>query len=188
MKPGDSYHHGDLKAELIRLGVLAIESEGEEELSLRRLAERAGVSKTAPYRHFADKEAFLGALIDEGNRILHGELTRAAESGGASVAGMGRAYMTFAAAHPALYRLMNSPRVCRLPDELMVWARKSLLLLGESLAAATGEARPSPDAAAAVWGYIHGLVLLRIDALFPAFAGEPDWERLSGEIPIIGRG
>ncbi len=193
LKKTDSYHHGDLRATLIRLGIGALESEGADKLSLRSLAEKAGVSKTAPYRHFPDREAFLGALADEGNHILFMELEKAASarSGarGDMLAEMGRSYMAFALAHPALYRLMYSPLICTLPDELMVWARRSLALLGESLARAStepgDEVRLDHNAAAAAWGYIHGLALLRIDGLFPESAGAPDWDYLAAMAPAI---
>jgi AcrR family transcriptional regulator len=188
-KPINSYHHGHLREELLRLGLEALETEGADELSLRSLSERAGVSKTAPYRHFRDKELFLGALADEGFRLLCMELERTAGSGKARVAAMGKAYMDFAVAHPALYRLMNSPLVCSMPDELMLWARKSLMLLARTLALAspnsTVDSPPDINAAAAAWGYIHGIVLIRIDKLFPADLGEPDWDRLSSVVPLL---
>ena len=193
MRKTDGYHHGDLRATLVRLGIEALETEGAERLSLRSLAEKAGVSKTAPYRHFPDREAFLGALADEGNHILYLHLEKAASARRESAAGylpeMGRAYMGFALAHPALYRLMYSPLICTLPEELMVWARRSLALLGASLARTS--AKPGAElgldqnAAAAAWGYIHGLVLLRIDGLFPEGAGTPDWDYLAGMAPAI---
>jgi AcrR family transcriptional regulator len=178
-----------LRAELIKLGLAALEIEGAEALSLRLLADNAGVSKTAPYRHFKDREAFLGALADEGFHLLSIELERAVGSGAARVSAMGKAYMDFAVAHPALYRLMNSPIVCKMPDELMPWPRRSLMLLAEALAAAfPGQSAgngTSFDAVAAAWGYIHGIVLLRIDGLFPAELPEPDWDRLAAIIPQL---
>ena len=64
----DTYHHGHLREELIRRGLNALEQEGAEALSLRALAESAGVSKTAPYRHFKDKEEFL--LVRPPQKIL----------------------------------------------------------------------------------------------------------------------
>jgi AcrR family transcriptional regulator len=207
------------------------------------LAERAGVSKTAPYRHFADREAFLGSLADEGFRLLcealelvwspadtagsaaaadgteNADADKAAAVASAEgtrlVARMGRAYMDFAVGHPALYRLMNSPLICSLPEDSMRWARRSLLLLGKALASghrtastrsagsdkATGAAGEplggdrlktaaeasgmDIDAVAASWGYIHGLVLLRIDGLFPKDLPEPDWNRLASTMPLL---
>ena len=50
-----SYHHGNLRAELLDTAVEQLREVGTEELSLRALARAIGVSQTAPYRHFADK-------------------------------------------------------------------------------------------------------------------------------------
>ncbi len=198
LKAPDSYHHGRLRAELLTLGLEALEAEGADLISLRSIAERAGVSKTAPYRHFKDKDAFLGAVADEGFRLLCEDLERAwaladAESLAADalaiVARMGRAYMDFAVGHPALYRLMNSPLICGLPDGSMQWARRSLGLLGKALAFSGPQADSGApmdiDAVAASWGYIHGIVLLRIDGLFPKDLPEPDWARLASTIPKL---
>ena len=197
----DTYHHGHLREELIRRGLDALEQEGAEALSLRALAESAGVSKTAPYRHFKDKEEFLGALADEGYRLLHEDLAASVDAGrkrrrpGSPVSAMGRAYMAFAVSRPALYRLMNSPLMCRLPQEYTGWARKSLLLLAETLEASRADSakgrgarrsgHPDLDATAAAWAYIHGLVLIRIDGLYPADLPEPDWDRLAGVVPEL---
>lgn len=198
----DAYHHGHLREELIRRGLEALEREGAEALSLRSLAEASGVSKTAPYRHFKDKDLFLGALADEGYRLLHESLEASLEPGrtqgraASPISAMGRAYMSFAVSRPALYRLMNSSRMCRMPEEYTGWARKSLLLLAETLAASRSSPKkgkatsartdtPDLDATAAAWAYIHGLVMIRIDGLYPADLPGPDWDRLAGLVPEL---
>lgn len=203
-KKKGAYHHGALREELVRLGLEALEREGAEAMSLRALAEAAGVSKAAPYRHFKDKDHFLGALADEGFRRLYAELDAArqdAARGGEDdgVGRMGQAYLSFAVRTPALYRLMSSSLLCRLPDESMVWARRSLMLLAETLTGAPGRdadrSGPTPggpagadlDETAAAWAYIHGLSLIRIDRLYPDYLPEPDWERLARAIPRLGR-
>lgn len=188
----DTYHHGDLKAELVRLGLLHLEREGEVTLSLRRLAEAAGVSKNAPYRHFRSKEVFLGELINEGFRLLYQAMKERAErelhGATKAVAVLGGAYMDFAVEHPALYRLMNSPLVCRLPDELNEWPRKALMYLADTLAggnSGTEKNKNDLSAATAAWAYIHGLVMLRIDHLFPEDLPEPDWDTLAGSVDFL---
>lgn len=198
MAGADGYHHGDLRAELVRLGLEALEAEGAGALSLRAIAEKAGVSKAAPYRHFPDRDYFLGVLADEGFRLLCEALEKPAAMGiargavrGAPLASMGRAFMAFAVDHPELYRLMNSPLATRLPAELYGNARRSMELLGSGLSGGEAGALPRDasgrrkvaNAAAAAWAYIHGLVMLRIDRLFPAWLPEPDWDRLAGRLP-----
>ncbi|WP_304224958.1 TetR/AcrR family transcriptional regulator [Gracilinema caldarium] len=190
----ETYHHGRLREELIRRGLDALEREGVEALSLRALAEAAGVSKTAPYRHFKNKDLFLGALADEGYRLLYEALAVSLETqkdktvDESPLSLMGRTYMEFAVARPALYRLMNSSLICVMPNEYTGWARKSLQLLAQTLAAGNGAAPHTPDAGetesidlditTAAWAYIHGLTMIRIDKLYPTDLPEPDWDRL----------
>ena len=52
----DKYHHGDIRNALIEEGRKMINSGGEESLSMRKLAEKCGVTMAAPYAHFKNKE------------------------------------------------------------------------------------------------------------------------------------
>ena len=70
-----SYHHGNLRAALLTAAAQALEA--GEELSMRAVARRAGVSPAAPYRHFADREALDSALAVEGFDRLRAELDAA---------------------------------------------------------------------------------------------------------------
>ena len=63
-----TYHHGDLRQVLITEAANIIREEGEDALSMRKLATRAGVSRTAPYHHFEDKQGLLCAIAEEGFR------------------------------------------------------------------------------------------------------------------------
>ncbi|WP_142001497.1 TetR/AcrR family transcriptional regulator [Amycolatopsis cihanbeyliensis] len=56
------YHHGDLRAELVRTSVGLIAEQGLEGFSVAKVARRAKVSPGAPYRHFADRESLLAAV------------------------------------------------------------------------------------------------------------------------------
>lgn len=57
-----SYHHGNLRCALIETGIEIISQEGEEKLSLRKVAMKCGVSNAAPYAHFRNKEEFINAM------------------------------------------------------------------------------------------------------------------------------
>src|SRR3954464_14355091 len=65
-----SYHHGDLRNALIQAGLELLAEGGAQELDLRKVARRAGVSHAAPYRHFADKQALIASITEEGFRWL----------------------------------------------------------------------------------------------------------------------
>ena len=66
-----SYHHGDLRQALLVAAKSIIAEAGIENLSLRKLAERAGVSRTAPYHHFSGKNDLLCAIAAQGFRRRH---------------------------------------------------------------------------------------------------------------------
>lgn len=65
-----SYHHGDLRNALIKAGLEIVANEGASALSLRKVARKVGVSHTAPYRHFHDKESLIAAIAQDGFRNL----------------------------------------------------------------------------------------------------------------------
>ncbi len=75
--PRKTYHHGDLKNALIKAGVEILSKEGIEGLSLRKVAQRTGVSHSAPYSHFPDKQSLIAAISTEGFNQLYSELDAA---------------------------------------------------------------------------------------------------------------
>lgn len=65
-----SYHHGDLKNALIQAGIKILAEDGINELSLRKVAREAGVTHSAPYAHFADKQALIAAISTDGYKKI----------------------------------------------------------------------------------------------------------------------
>lgn len=59
---GGKYHHGDLRAELVRVSLVLIAEQGLEGFSVAKVAKLAKVSPGAPYRHFADRESLLAEV------------------------------------------------------------------------------------------------------------------------------
>src|SRR5918999_6482120 len=103
-KPRRPYHHGNLRRALFDEALATIRAEGVDALTLREIGARLGVSRTALYRHFADKRALLTALATEGFRTLRQLLVAAWEQGGhgrAAFHAMGVAYVRFAVDNPA---------------------------------------------------------------------------------------
>src|SRR5918993_305895 len=119
-KPDRPYHHGNLRRGLLDEALATIRDEGVEAVTLREIGARLGVSRTALYRHFADKQALLTAVATEGFRALRGQLVAAWEEGGRGPAGfeaMGVAYVRFAVANPSHHRVMFSRFVEREPPD-----------------------------------------------------------------------
>ncbi|WP_221801315.1 TetR/AcrR family transcriptional regulator [Oceanobacter mangrovi] len=105
----DSYHHGNLRQALLDAAVRTLKNHSVEQLSLRALAREAGVSQTAPYRHFKDKHQLLAELATQG----FDELTEALladrqpeDNTAQAMSACGRGYLRFALNNPEKYRLM----------------------------------------------------------------------------------
>src|SRR4051812_11425575 len=97
-KPPRAYHHGNLRRALLDEALATIRAEGVDGLTLREIGARLGVSRTALYRHFADKRALLTAVATEGFRALRERLVAAWDGGRdeAAFRAMGVAYVRFA--------------------------------------------------------------------------------------------
>jgi AcrR family transcriptional regulator len=113
-KRASSYHHGALRAALIRSARAILESEGYEALTLRAAARRAGVSQAAPYNHFADKAALLAAIAAQGFREFAAAMRNEVDASvdpEARLNAAGIAYVAFATSNPGLFKLMFGSNV-----------------------------------------------------------------------------
>ena len=104
------YHHGDLRAALLKSAERTLREKGVGALSLRELARDVGVSHAAPGRHFKDKQALIDALALDGYERLNQALRAATEQPGLTfegrMAALARAYLGFAVENPELLELM----------------------------------------------------------------------------------
>lgn len=105
-----SYHHGDLRAELIAAVRDLVEAYGSEGFSVAEAARRAGVSSAAPYKHFPDRPALLRAVAAEGMERLQKAMAEAAAAhlpgSREAIVSIGQAYVTFARSGPGVFRLV----------------------------------------------------------------------------------
>ncbi len=108
----DAYHKQDLRRTLLNSLKEELRTHGPEDVSLRRVAERAGVSHAAPYRHFNGKDGLLAAFCWEGQAAFTAGLAAAREGEPARpldrLFRLGFAYLDFARANPEAFRLMFS--------------------------------------------------------------------------------
>ena len=175
--PKARYHHGDLRRALLEEAVRTIRDDGTPALTLRAVGARLGVSRTALYRHFADKSALLNAVSEEGFRGLGDALERAWTDASGGVPGfeeMGRAYMRFALDNPAHYRVMFGVWNSREHHDsaLRAAGTRAFQLLVDALATLQRDGvarRDEPPVAVAryVWAVVHGIAMLGIDGRLP---------------------
>jgi AcrR family transcriptional regulator len=155
-------------------------------LSLRAVARRAGVSPTAPYRHFADKEALESELAAQGFAELGRRLGAAGPQPPApdDFATLAVNYVRFALDRPALFRLMfGNP--CTTTDDARSAAAAEL---GESVLTCVSRTFPRADAealATAGWALVHGLAFLHLDGKLPATNAEEVEARVRSAITAI---
>lgn len=99
----ESYHHGNLRAELISAGITMLNRDGIASFSLRRLSQELGVSHGAAYRHFPSKEALLGEIFAEVARSFRDALAdsvRGEADGQRLLTRLGIGYVRFFLEHP----------------------------------------------------------------------------------------
>ncbi len=166
------YHHGDLRAALIAEGLRHLASGNAETLSLRAIARDVGVSPTAVYRHFPDKQALLSALAMEGGAQLACLQKQAQDAAGGGRAGFdatGRAYVRFALQNPALFRLITAQTRNVSPTDVDR-DRTGLDLLRRNIAALAAPGASKQDQHIGLvrsWATVHGLAMLMLDGQIP---------------------
>lgn len=110
-KTKKNYHHGNLREELIEKGIEVINEEGEEKLSLRKVAKMCGVSNAAPYTYFKKKSDLLYAMSDYIWGILAIELDRTRkkyENQENLLVKLGKTYVMFFCENHRYYHFMIS--------------------------------------------------------------------------------
>ncbi|MCB1703612.1 MAG: TetR/AcrR family transcriptional regulator [Halioglobus sp.] len=174
-----TYHHGDLKAVLLDETARILRDEGESALSLRRLAANVGVSRTAPYHHFKDKQSLLSAVAEEGfirfNHTMQAVLEQGRGKGGERVMReYVNAYVDFAVNNSEYYDLMYGSQLWRsdsLASSLLSSARSTLRAEVERLQAlqARGLISQTLDPlrfTQVAWGMLHGISRLLVDGIY----------------------
>lgn len=190
------YHHGDLRAALMRAVLAQVEEAGPEGVSLRAAARAAGVTPAATFRHFADKRAVMTAIAAEGFAAMAERMGAEAERAGTDIerfGAVGRGYLAFALEHPAHFRVMFRADLIEEADPVLRAAGDTVLAaLSEGLARILPDG-VAPDEASRrallAWAAVHGVATLRIEGALPdemAPGGLPDLLRaLGGMLPVF---
>jgi AcrR family transcriptional regulator len=164
------YHHGDLRNTLIAIAIKLLAEEGVHGLSLRKMAQKAGVSHNAPYMHFVDKESVLAAIAEAGFRRLAVEVTSAISTAGKSTRqqsiAASNAYVKFAIDRANHLQVMFHPFDMEKYPNLLEASQASLNLLFEIVKSGQkkGELRAGDPHAMtkAIWAMVHGVAVISI--------------------------
>lgn len=173
------YHHGDLRQQLVLGAVKLLKEEGEAGLSMRKLAADVGVSRTAPYHHFKDKDELLCAIAEEGFTRMLRLLEKGAQDDFDLLSEEGfrqsfLEYVKFATENPEYYDLMFGGALWRsksLTESLKQVAyesfRKDLRLMKRLQQ--EGRIRADIDVlrfSQVRWSVMHGMSRFMIDGIY----------------------
>jgi AcrR family transcriptional regulator len=178
------YHHGDLRNALIQAGLELLAEGGAQKLDLRKVARRVGVSHAAPYRHFADRQALIAAINEEGfHRLaerIQSTLHDVPDEPFEQLLGVARVYVQFAQENPWLMREMFSGlTIERETFESLQTASKTVYRLYAEVVRrgqACGKIVDGDPAALAgvLWSVLHGLAMLIIENQMRPYADGPE--------------
>jgi AcrR family transcriptional regulator len=184
-----AYHHGNLGAAAVAVGFELVEERGLVGFTLGEVGKRIGVSHTALYRHYADKDALLAALAVESFRSFEARLRDVGTSTGIDrLNEMVLAYLSFAEKHWAQYELMFSALIehDKYPE---------IEQAGDRAFAALSEALTDPNlriptdrvhvTALHVWAHCHGLSALKAGHALAVNARELGQLALDGVAALV---
>jgi AcrR family transcriptional regulator len=177
MAKKNTYHHGDLKNALIKAGTEVLAQNGVGGLSLRKVAKKAGVSHTAPYAHFADKQALIAAISTEGFRQLYEQVVavtgRYKNDPAQQLLETAWTYVQFAMNDPDQFKIMFSS-VLEKEKEYPDFVEMSQKTFQQVVAVVAhcqeaGVLQDGPGALTAVttWSAVHGLIALLLEGQIP---------------------
>lgn len=175
-KKPQHYHHGDLRRALLAATIETIRTQGVAAVTVRGVGDDVGVSRTALYRHFSNKDALLGAVALEGFATLRTALFDAWTRGGRNVKGfnqMGEAYVRFARQHPSHYQVMFGGYMASssLAAELATEEFDAFGVLVAAITALQQTKQMRPDdpqlMAMYIWSVVHGVAMLALTGMLP---------------------
>ena len=157
-----------------------VASRGLAAFSLRKVAGRVGVSPSAVYRHFRDKEDLLTAIVEEGvGHIVSLQAAYLAKAGTDPIRrleAMGLAQLRFACLYPTHFRLLHMPEYSR-PDRSEIIAQEmaaSEARIAEQLSALRAAGVEDTETLQqAAYALTYGLCRMHVEG-YPSVAGSAD--------------
>ena len=170
-----AYHHGDLKAAMITATLQLVRSKGPRGFTLNEASRTAGVSVSAPYNHFKDKEALLIEIVLLGNRTIEANLRVAATMDASPqdrLIAVCLAYIDFARNHPDIFAVMFQSGIDKSPyPEVHESGAKAFHVAVELALEIEPTAEAAEVLAMAIWTTAHGFANLAADGAIARMIG-----------------
>lgn len=188
------YHHGNLSEALIEAARQLLADKGPSGFTLKDAAKLAGVSPAAPYRHFRDRAALIGAVSDRGFEEFSKRLRQAAGKGrdpADAFRRLGEAYLAFAAEEPGYYAAMFDGETVGKSDHDAGAGAFSILVDGLTRAYGLDAFNGADPRVIAlnVWALSHGIATLAAAGRLPRGPGVPSAaEALASGVEALVRG
>jgi AcrR family transcriptional regulator len=188
------YHHGNLREALLEGSRQLVAERGPQGFTLTEAARRAGVSPSAPYRHFKDREEVLGELCRRGFALFGQRLQAASVSAGdpaEALRRMGPAYLAFAREEPGYYAAMFAFQPTSLGEDApgLVKEKPFETLTGAIAGLLPRDERDPRLVAGQIWALSHGVAMLERAGMPPPGSGAPPAEVVleRGVAALLGR-
>ena len=184
------YHHGNLKETLIDVAIQEIKERGTINLSLRQLAQKCGVSQSAPYRHFRDKQHLIAVITGHGYKLLTEMAEKVQTESDLPEVRLRKiclTYVQFAMKNNALFNLMTGPdsfNKNKYPD-LLKSADECFSRLIKTLASLTGKPqtlREDDTFALLTYAVIHGVTILLVNGQIRRAKTKKEQEKIALDV------
>lgn len=170
------YHHGNLKEALIAAARRLIAEHGPQGFTLNEASRTAGVSPSAPYRHFRDRNALIEATAEEGFNLFRERLLASAEGAATpfdALERMGEAYYTFALEEPGFYQAMFSSGLPAVGASVSEAGDRAFAVLEDAVRRLGAQPHQVRELAIKIWALTHGMTgLIASSAISAEEAGQ----------------
>jgi AcrR family transcriptional regulator len=168
---GSRYHHGDLRAALIDTAIDLIAERGVRNFSLAEASRRLGVSVSAPYAHFSDRDELLAAVAVHAYELFYADLLsqlNQSHTPADRLAAIARAYVRFAGAHRPLFETLFEAGLDKSRHPALAAAERPIDDAFSSSVRALPDCaeRESEYVATAIEAAAHGHAMLLLDGSF----------------------
>lgn len=186
LKTSQPYHHGNVKLALIDAALKLIENNQLEALSLRRLAKEVGVTPSAVYNHFEDKDSLMLAikirLYEEINLFFDARSSGSSDPEQALLE-MCNAYYHFSQQQPARFQFLfsstlptesSTPEFIKVSCHCIVKARGLVFEIFKKYQIPCNE-EDIVNTTLLIWSQLHGMVVLRNSGSIPTAVAYQNW-------------